>query len=132
MVFELIFRTLDTLFNTGRPMLSVDDWMWQYYPVICAWMADQFENIHLQYIKQPHSPVCNALKSSFEEWNSLSWQLRDHRLYIQKMIHATQADEMERWKARQYQEDQAVGTSELIFWNMKCISPTTIRIPDIL
>jgi hypothetical protein len=48
------------------------------------------------------------------------------------MILATQGDETERREARQYLEDRAVGTSEGIFWNMKCISPTTIIIPDIL
>jgi hypothetical protein len=48
------------------------------------------------------------------------------------MILVTEGDKMERWEARQYLEDPAVGTSEGVFWNMKCISPTTIIIPDIL
>jgi hypothetical protein len=48
------------------------------------------------------------------------------------MIPATQGDEKERREARQYLEDQAVGTSEGVFWNVKCISPTTIIVPDIL
>jgi len=39
---------------------------------------------------------------------------------------------MERREARQYQEDRAVGISEGVFWNMKCISPITIIVPDIL
>jgi len=46
-VFELIFRPVDVLFNTGKLMLCADGWMWQCYPVICLWMADYFENIHL-------------------------------------------------------------------------------------
>ena len=131
-VFELIFRPLDALFNTGKLMLCADGRMRQCYPVICAWTADYFENIHLHSIKQPHCPVCEAPKSSFGEGNSSSWQLRDYRLYFQKMILATQGDETERWEARQYLEDRAVGTSEGVFWNMKCISPTTIIVPDIL
>jgi hypothetical protein len=48
------------------------------------------------------------------------------------MILATLGDEMERQEARQYLEDGAVGTSEGVFWNMKCISPTTIIVSDIL
>jgi len=48
------------------------------------------------------------------------------------MILATQGDETERREARQYLEDRAVGTSEGVFGNMKCISPTTIIIPNIL
>jgi hypothetical protein len=83
-------------------MLCADGWLWQCYPVICAWTADYFENIHLHSIKQPHCPVCEAPKSSFGERNSLSWQLRDYQLYFQKMILATQADGIERWEARQY------------------------------
>jgi len=43
-----------------------------------------------------------------------------------------QGDEMERQEARQYLEDRVVGTSEGIFWNMQCISLTTIIIPNIL
>jgi len=48
------------------------------------------------------------------------------------MILATQGDETERREARQYLEHQAVWTSEGVLKNMKCISPTTIIIPDIL
>jgi len=118
-VFELIFRPLDALFNTGKLMLCVDGRMRQCYPVICAWTADYFENIHLHSIKQPHCPGCEAPISSFGEGNSLSWQLRDYRLYFKKMILGTQGDETERLAARQYLEDRAVGTSEGVFWNMK-------------
>jgi hypothetical protein len=88
-VFELIFCPLDTLFNTGKLMLCADSRMRQCYPVICAWMADYFENIPLHSIKQSHCPVCEAPKLSFGEWNSLSWQLRDYWLYFQKMILTT-------------------------------------------
>jgi len=113
-------------------MPCADGRMQQCYPVICAWMADYFENIHLHSIKQPHCPVCEAPKSSFGEGNSSSWQLRAYQLYFQKMILATQGDEMERREARQYLEDRAVGTSEGVFWNMKRISPTSIIVPEIL
>jgi len=61
-VFELIFRPWDWLFNTGNHMLWVNSRMQQCYPVISAWMADYFENIHLHSIKQPHCPVSEATK----------------------------------------------------------------------
>ena len=48
------------------------------------------------------------------------------------MILATQGDETERQQERQYLEDRVVGTSEGGFWNMKCMFPTTITVPDIL
>jgi len=131
-VFELICWPLDALLYTGKLMLCADRRRRQCYPFICAWTADYFENIHLHSIKQPHCPVCEAPKSSFGQRNSSSWQLGDYELYSQKQILATQGDEMERWEARQYLEDQAVGTSKGVFWNMKCISPTTIIVPNIL
>jgi hypothetical protein len=131
-VFELIFRPLDALCNAGQHIHLVDGRMLQCYPVICAWRADYFENIHWHSIEQPDCPVCKAPKSSFPEWNSSSWQLRDYQLYFQKMILATQADETERREARQYLEDRVVGTSAGVFGNMKWISLTTIIIPDIL
>ena len=81
------------LFNTVKLMSSVDSWMGPCYPVICAWTADYFENIHLHSITQPHCPECEAPKLSFGEGNSLSWQLRDYRLYFQKMILATKGAE---------------------------------------
>jgi hypothetical protein len=49
-----------------------------------------------------------------------------------KMILATLGDETGRWEARQYLKDHLVGTSEGVIWNMTCISPTTIIIPDVL
>jgi len=48
------------------------------------------------------------------------------------MRHATQGDETEREDARQYLEDRVVGTSEGVFWNMRCISPATIIVPNML
>jgi len=51
---------------------------------------------------------------------------------LPKMILATQGDGTERQEARQYLEDRAVGTSEGVFCNMKCLSPTTIIVPNIL
>ena len=96
-------------------MLCADGRMWQCYPVICAWTADYFENIHLHSIKQPHCPVFEAPRSSFGEGNSSSWQLRDYLLYFQKMILATTGDETERREASRYLEDQAVRTSEGVF-----------------
>jgi len=95
-------------------------------------MAHYFENIHLHSIKQPHCPAGKAPKSSFGEGNSSPWRLRDYRLYFQKMILVTQGDEMERQEGRQNLEDPAVGTSEGVFWNMKCISLMTNIVPDIL
>jgi thiaminase len=76
--------------------------------------------------------VCEAPKSSFGEGNSSSWQLGDYWLYFQKIIFATQGDETERWEARQCLENRTVGTSKGIVWNMECIPPTTIIVPNIL
>jgi hypothetical protein len=61
-VFKLIFRPLDTLGNTAKLMLCADYQMRQCYPVICAWTADYFENVHLHSIKQPQCPVSKAQK----------------------------------------------------------------------
>jgi len=104
-VIELIFHPLESLFNTGKLMLCADGWMRQCYPVICAWTADYFENIDLHSIKQPYCPLWEALKSSFGEGNSSSWQLRDYQLYFHKMILTTQRDETDRREARQYLDD---------------------------
>jgi len=76
-VFEHIFLPPNPLFNAGKLTLSADGQMRQCFPVICAWMADYFENIHLDPFKQPHCPVWEAPQSSFGQGNSLSWQLRD-------------------------------------------------------
>ena len=48
------------------------------------------------------------------------------------MILATQGDETERREASRYLEDRVVGTSKGVYCNMKCISPTTIFVPDTL
>jgi hypothetical protein len=117
-VFKLIFRPVDALFNTVKLLLCADGWMRQCYPVICAWTADYFENIHLHSTKQPYCPECEAPKSVFGEGNSSSWQLRDYWLYFQKMILTTQGDVTARREARQYLAHPAVGTSEGVFWNM--------------
>jgi len=79
-VFELICCPLDALFNSGMLKLCVDGRMGQCYPVICAWTADYFENIHLHSIKQPHCPEFEGPRSSFGEVNSSSWHLRDFGL----------------------------------------------------
>jgi hypothetical protein len=85
----------------------------------------------LHSIKRPHCHVCEAPKLSIAERNSLSWQLRDYRLYFQKMILVTQGDEMGRREARHYVDNQALQSSEGVIWNLKCISLTTIIVPDI-
>jgi len=131
-VFERIFCRLKVHLNTGKVMLCANGWMLQCYPVICAWTADYFEIIHLHSIKQPICSVRKALKLSFGDWNSSSLNVRDYRLYSQKMILATQGDAMERWEPGQLLEDWVVGTSEGVFWNMKCISRRTIFGCDIL
>jgi len=104
-VFKLIFSPLDARFNTRTLWVWVDGRMRQCYPFICSWTAEYFEAIRIQSIQQPHSHVCKAPILPFAEGNSSSWQLRDHRLYFQKMIVATQGDEMERWEVRHYLED---------------------------
>jgi hypothetical protein len=42
-----IFHTLNTYFNTGKPMDSVHSLMRQLDPVISAWSAEHFDNIYL-------------------------------------------------------------------------------------
>jgi len=83
-------------------------------------------------IKQSHCHVCEAPKSLFRGGSSSSWQSRDNRLYVHKTILMTHGDETERQEDRPYVEDRVVGTSEGIFWNMQCISPITIFLPDIV
>jgi len=132
LVFEHIFRPVDGLCNPGNLTIRADGCMQQCYPVIWAWMADNFQNIHLHWIKQPHCTAREGPKSSFKEGNSLSWQLRDYRLNIQMMILATHRVQMERQEAKQVIQDRAVGTSQDIVCNWKWISLTTILVPDIL
>lgn len=48
------------------------------------------------------------------------------------ILFATQGDKMEGRNTSIYLEDRAVGTSEGIYWNMKCISLTVIIIANIL
>jgi len=71
-VFMLMFRPLDTLFNTRMHMHCADSWMPQCYHVIYVWTADYFKNIHLHSEKQPHNFVCKAQQSLFGEGNSMS------------------------------------------------------------
>jgi hypothetical protein len=101
-VIKIIFGPLDALFNRGKLVRSADSRMRLCYPVICAGTAAYFKNIHVHSIKPPHCPVCEARKSSFGEGNSSSWQLRDHQIYIEKMIFPTQGDETERQEVRQH------------------------------
>jgi len=68
-VFKLIFHPLDVLFDTAEPMLCADIPMRQFYPGICAWTADYFENIHLHSIRQPNCTVCEGNKLLFGEGN---------------------------------------------------------------
>jgi len=128
--FEHSFRPHDPLSHTGKLLPCVDGWMRQCDSVICAWMADDFWNIHLRSFEQPHCPRCEARKTSFGVGKSLLWHFWDHQLYLQKMILVTQGDQMERPDARQYLEDPKVGSSEGVIWNAKYISPTTIFEPD--
>jgi len=76
----------------------------------------------LHLFKQPHCPACLAPKWSFAEGNSSSLQLRYYMLYFQKIILATQGDEMERQQARHYLEEEVVGSSKGVVWKIKCIS----------
>jgi hypothetical protein len=81
-VFEIIFRPLDAVFEKGKPMLCADGKMRQCFPIICAWTADYFENIHLHAIQQPGCPVCEAPKLLFGESNQSTWPYCDYRLYL--------------------------------------------------
>jgi len=64
-VFELIVRHLDALFNTAKIIVRVDGQMRQWYTVIDACPADNFENIHWQSITVPCWPVYDAPRLSF-------------------------------------------------------------------
>jgi len=99
-VFELIFRPLDTLFNTGKLMHCADCRMRQCNPVICPCTADYFENIWLHSINHPHHTLCKAPKLSFGETNSSSWQLRDYWQYFQYILLPTEGNETR--KRKQY------------------------------
>ena len=104
-VFELIFHPLDVLINNGKLMLSADGQLQQCLTAMSEWMAAYIDDSRLYSIKQQHSLVCEALKLSLGEGNSLSRQLRQYQLYFQKMILASQGEVMDRQEARQYLED---------------------------
>ena len=105
--------------------------MQQCYPVTCAWNADNCENTQFHLIQHPRCPVGDAPQSSFGEGNSCLAQLRHCWLFFQWMILTTQGDETKRGEARQCLEYGAFGISQGILWNMKCISPTSIIVPNI-
>jgi len=132
MVFEHIFHSFDVHFHTAKLLLGTDNRNGQCYHAISAWMADYFEKIHLHSLKQPYNPVCKTLKSSFGEEKSLLWQLRDYWRYFWKMILLTLGDAMDRHEAWQYLEARAVQIWDCIFFNIQCISPMLIIVPDIL
>jgi hypothetical protein len=77
-VFEIIFHPFDAVFEKGKPMLCAYGKMSQFFPIICAWTANYFENIHLHAIKQPGCLVCEALKSLFGEGNQSTWPHCDY------------------------------------------------------
>lgn len=105
--------------------------MWEYYPVICASMAKDFENVRLNSIQQPQCLVCSVPKTSHGESNSTLWQLRYYQQYCQDMILTTQHDKPERQEVTKYLKGYAVGSYEGIMWNMKCIFLRSIVVPDI-
>jgi hypothetical protein len=109
---ESIFRSQDRLFNDGKLMLCEDSGMHQWYSVICACMADYFENDQINTIKQHYGLILEAPKSSVWAESSLSLQLKDHWLHFKKMILVTQWNQLEIQEARKYLDNQAVGTSE--------------------
>ena len=126
------FSSSESVFNTGMPLLCADDQKWLYYAFIWVWTANYLENIHLHSVKQLNCPVCNRPKSLFGERNSLSWQLCDYQQYFQKMILATMGYQTESREGRPSLDNRAVETSEGLFRNTQCISPTIIIIPDTL
>jgi len=111
-------------------MLCAESPMGQCHPAIWAWMANYIENIHLRTIKLHHWVAFKAPNFVFGDGNSWSWPFRDYWPYFERMILVTQGDETERLEARHYLEHRAVGTSEGVFRNMKCISWSTIVLPN--
>jgi len=126
-----MIHLLIPLLNTGMLTLGADCQTRQCYTVISACTADHFETNPLHLILQPHCLECYGTKASCGEENPLLWQSRDYRLYSQMLLLTTQGDETERQDARHYLDNQVVETSEGIFWTMKCISTTTVIIPNI-
>lgn len=59
-------------------------------------------------------------------------ELGNYRLCFHQMTLTTQGDEEMGWEARQYVDDDMVGTSKGVFWNINCIIPTTILVPNML
>jgi len=131
-VLKPIVCPLDSHFDSGKLMLCVDGRMRRCDHVICAWMVDYFENIHLHSMKQPHCAVCKAPKSSFGEGKSKSWQWREYRLSFEKMILVTQGDVSRRdgkqeimWMIQQLEPQNASS-------NVKCIFLTVSTILNLL
>jgi len=113
MVFEFIFHPVDALLYTSKLMLGVDGRMQQCYPVICAWMTDNFESIHLHTVKQPRCPVCEAPKLSVGEGNSSLWQSE------------TIADTAKRCYLRLTEMGQRDGKQDNI-WTMEQLEPQKV------
>jgi hypothetical protein len=53
-------------------------------------------------------------------------------LYIHILILTTQAHETQRQEATYNLQDLSVRITEGVFWDMKCISRTTIILPELL
>jgi len=142
--------------GTTNPQSSgFKEGLWAYFPLcrhafqhwkayaLCRWSDGAMLSCHLfmdGWLLPKHSlplnqaaplPCMRSTKIIVWGRNSLSRQLRDYQLYFQKMILATEENETERPEARQSLEDRAVGTTEGVFWNVKCISTMTIIVHHI-
>ena len=92
-------------------------------------MADYFETITLHWIKLPHYPVSKISETWVGEANSLSWQMRDIRLYVQRIILVTQGQVTVNCEWRQYPDIRVVANLDWVFCNIKYIHVMMIIVP---
>jgi hypothetical protein len=113
-------------------MLCADGKMQQCFPIICAWTANYFENIHLHAITQPGCRMCEAPKSSFGEDKQCAWPHCDYQLYFRKLIQATHCNNQDQNDAHDYLMERCVVTMQCVFWNILYISLYILIVPDVL
>ena len=132
--FECIFRPLDAIQEHGKAMVCADGRIRLCFPMICAWIADYFENVNLHSIQSGTCPVCEAPKSSFGSLSATSHQPRDYAEYFERLTEATDpgADNWQKKQAVSYLEEKGVRFNEGAFWTTKSVDGSMIASPDIL
>ena len=85
---ETIFRPLEEIQECGKTVICADGRRRLCFPMLCAWIADYFENVNLHSLKSGACPVCEAPKSSYSNPPS-HYLLRDFEDYFGRLIEAT-------------------------------------------